>query len=170
MLAERLRAHVEPLLRSGEEILTAMAGFRPISRSFALVAIFPFVLGGFAVSTAAGWPAWVGGGLGGGLGAAAAAWLDQRRARNEHGGKTMSVGLVVTDRRLFILELQAGILRASVAGIDLEVERSFIESIETERMQGSGLKRLGVVIVLHDGTVERVIPARTDPFVLALSG
>lgn len=146
-----------------------MAGFRPISRSTALLALFPLVLLGFAVSTAAGWPAWVGGALGGGAGAGTAAWLDGRRARAEHQGKGMSVGLVVTDRRLFVLRLDVGVFVARVAGVDLEVDRSFITSVEIERMQGSGIKRSGAVVALRDGTVERVIPARTDPFVLALA-
>jgi hypothetical protein len=169
MLADRLSAHVEPLLRPHETLEVAMAGFRPLSRSLALVAVFPFVLLGLASATAAGWPSWLGGGLGGGLGAAAAAFLDQRRARAEH-GKGMSIGLVVTSDRLFVLDLDTGIMSASVAGVHLETERSFIETIETERMQGSGLKRPGVVIGLRDGTVERVIPARTDPFLQALAG
>lgn len=146
-----------------------MAGFRPLSRTLALFAVFPVVLAGFAVATAAGWPSWVGGGLGGGAGAGLAVWLDQRQARSDHGGKPMSIGLVVTDQRLFVLDLRTGVLLADVEGIHLEVERDFIEHVETERMQGSGLKRMGVVVTLHDGTVERFIPARTDPFLAALT-
>jgi hypothetical protein len=167
MLTDRLIAFVEPLLRADETIAVAMAGFRPLSRSLALVAVFPAVLLGFAVSTAAGWPSWVGGGLGGGVGAGVAAWLDQRRARADH-GKGLSIGLVVTSQRLIVLDLETGLVSATVGGVHLDVERSDIETIETERMQGSGIKRLGAVIVLHDGTVERVIPARTDPFLEAL--
>lgn len=170
MLADRIETHVTPMLRAGEHVLVAMAGFRPISRSFAFIAVFPFVLGGFAVSTAADWPAWVGGGIGGGAGAGVAMWLDQRRARAEHGGKSLSIGLVVTDTRLFVLDLATGPVFADVAGLHLEAERSSIETIETERMQGSGLKRLGVVISLRDGTVERLIPARTEQFMAALTG
>jgi len=169
MLNERLRSHIEPGLRSGESIDVAMAGFRPISKSAALVAVFVFVFGGFAVATAAGLPSWVGGAVGGGSGALAAALLDQRRARKEHQGKGMSVGLVVTTYRLFVLDLDTGLLSAHVAGVAVEAERSAIASVETERMQGSGLKRLGVVISLRDGTVTHVIPARTDPFVRSLS-
>lgn len=168
MLIERIRTQVEPMLRPGETVKVAMAGFRPLTRSAALAAIFPMVLGGLAVSTAAGWPAWVGGGIGGAGGAAVAAWLDQRRARAEHRGRGMSVGLVVTDRRLILLELETGLIGASVAGIGLEAERFEIERLETERMQGSGLKRPGVVVTLRDGTVLRVIPARTDEFLAAL--
>lgn len=168
MLTDRLIAHVEPMLRVDETVEIAMAGFRPLSRSLALVAVFPAVLLGFAVSAAAGWPSWIGGGLGGGVGAGLAAWLDQRRARADH-GKGMSIGLVVTSRRLFVLDLETGLVNATVGGVHLDVERSDIETIETERMQGSGIKRLGAVIVLRDGTVERVIPARTDPFLRALA-
>lgn len=170
MLAQRLNDHIEPLLRPGEVIEAAMAGFRPLSRSFALIAVFPAVFAGFAVSTAAGYPSWVGGGVGGGVGAGLAAWLDQRRARSEHGGKGMSVGLVVTSHRLFVLELDTGVMAASVAGVGLEAGRDEITGVETERMQGSGLKRLGVVIALSDGSTERVIPARSEVFLRALEG
>lgn len=147
-----------------------MAGFRPISRSLVFVVVFPVVLGSFAISTAAGWPSWVAGGVGGGVGAGLAMWLDQRRARAEHDGKGLAVGLVVTDQRLFVLDLDTGVAFATVAGVHLEADRSSIDSIETERMQGSGLKRLGVVMSLADGTVERLIPARTEQFVAALTG
>lgn len=169
MLTDRIRAHVEPLLGPDEEIEVAMAGFRPLSRSLALVAVFPLVFGGFAVATASGWPAWVGGGLGGGAGAAVAAWLDQRQARRDHAGKGLSLGLVVTTDRLFVLDLSTGPLMATVETTHLEVERSAIEGIATQKMQGSGLKRPGVVIELADGSVERVIPARTDQFLTALN-
>ena len=81
----------------------------------------------------------------------------------------MSIGLVVTSERLFVLDLATGLVSATVAGVHLDVDRSFIEMIETERMQGSGIKRPGVVIALRDGTVERVIPARVDPFLQALA-
>lgn len=170
MLSARLREYVEPLLRPAETIEVAMAGFRPLSRSLAFFAVFPVVLAGFAVATAADLPAWVGGGLGGGLGAGLAVWLDQRQARVDHGGKPMSIGLVVTSDRLFVLDLRTGLFLADVAGVYLEVERAFIEHVETERMQGSGLKRLGVVLGLRDGSTERFIPARTDPFVTTLAG
>lgn len=144
-----------------------MAGFRPLSRTWGLVATFPLVLGGFAVSTAAGLPAWLGGGLGGATGAGLAMVLDQRQARIEH-GKGMSVGLVVTDERLFVLELATGLVAASVVGVDVVADRGEILSVETERMQGSGLKRPGVVLALRDGTEVAVIPAKTDQFLRAL--
>jgi hypothetical protein len=168
MLVGRLKAYIEPFLRDGEDVVAAMAGFRPLSRSMALVALLPLVLGGFAVSTAANWPAWVGGALGGGVGAGVAMWLDQRRARTEHDGKGMSLGLVVTEQRLFILALDTGVFAATVAGIEHEVEVSEITSIETQRMQGSGLKRLGVVLGLPDGTRFAAIPARTERFLEAI--
>jgi hypothetical protein len=169
MLNDRIREHVEPLLRPGETIEQAMAGFRPLSRSLALVVIFPLVVAGFAVSAAAGVPAWVGAGVGGGLGAGLSMWLDQRRARAEHGGKGLSIGLVVTTQRLFVLDLKTGPVLASVAGVDLEAELSDLEHVETQRMQGSGLKRPGVVIRLRDRTVLQVIPARAQQFVAALA-
>lgn len=164
MLKQRLWEFVEPRLRDDERIVVAMAGFRPLTRSAALMAIFAFVLAGFAASTASGMPAWVGGGLGGALGAGTAAWLDHRRARFEHDGKGLGVGLVVTDRRLFILELATGVFTASVSAIDVEQDLADIVEVETQKMQGSGLKRVGAVVRFADGTTERVIPARTDGF------
>ena len=86
----------------------------------------------------------------------------------DHDGKGLSIGLVVTDQRLWILDLAAGLVAASVAGVHLESELSAIAEVETERMQGSGLKRLGAVIRLVDGSVERVIPAKAPPFLTAL--
>jgi hypothetical protein len=168
MLNQRIRAYAEPLLRSGEEIVVSMVGFRPLSRTLALYAVFPAVIGGFALATATGFPTWVGGGIGGGTGAGLAMWLDQRQARADHDGKGLSIGLVVTDQRLWILDLAAGLVAASVAGVHLESELSAIAEVETERMQGSGLKRLGAVIRLVDGSVERVIPAKAPPFLTAL--
>lgn len=168
MLNDRIRAHVESELRSGESITVTMVGFRPLSRSWALVAIFVSVFAGFAISTAADIPSWIGGGVGGGVGAAAMMLLDQRRARAEHEGKGMSVGLAVTTQRLFLLELDTGIFSASISGPGLVVDRSDIVSLETERMQGSGLKRPGVLIEMRGGRHERVIPARIQPFRRAL--
>ena len=148
----------------------AMAGFRPLSRSAALLSVFPLVLGGLAAGTAAGIQAWIGGAIGGGIGAAMASWLDQRRARAEHDGKGLSIGLLVTDQRLLILDLATGLIAATVEDIHLEQELSDLTDIETERMQGSGLKRVGLVLGFRDGTIERVIPARTQPFLEALEG
>ncbi len=169
MLNNRIRTYVESLLRSGEEIVVSMVGFRPLSRTLALYAVFPAVIGGFALATATGFPTWVGGAIGGGSGAGLAMWLDQRQARADHDGKSLSIGLVVTDQRLWILDLAAGLVAASVAGIHLEAELSAIAEVDAERMQGSGLKRPGAVIRLRDGSVERVIPAKALPFVAALS-
>lgn len=168
MLIDRLRASVEPLLVPGEGIRAAMAGFRPVSRSMALVAAFPLVFLGFAAGAAAGWPAWVGGALGAATGAGVAMWLDQRRARAEHGGKGMSIGLVVTTDRLFVLELDTGPISATVADVEKVAGKPGIE-IATEKMQGSGLKRLGVVLTFDDGEVLRVIPARTEHFLQAMA-
>lgn len=168
MLNQRLRDHVEPLLRQSESVVAAMAGFRPLSSSAALFAVFPAVLGGFAVSSAAGLPAWVGGGLGGGIGGGLAMWLDQRRARAEHDGKGLSVGLVVTDKRLFVLDLGTGPISARVVGVELEMPLDQIRSVDEEKMQGSGLKRSGVVIGAADGTSFAVIPARLGPFLEAV--
>lgn len=168
MLTDRISAFVEPRLRSGEEIRLAMTGFRPLSRSAALLAIFPAVLAGFAVSAATGIPSWAGGLLGGGAGVALAIWLDQRRARAEHEGRPLSIGLVVTDRRLFILDLSTGVVAAAVQDVHLVSELDDIAAIETERMQGSALKRAGAVLRFRDGSVERVIPARTGAFLEAL--
>lgn len=170
MLTEKLKAFVADRLEEGENIEAAMAGFRPLTRSAALLAIFPMVLAGFAVSAAAGWPAWVGGGLGGGTGAGLAMWLDQRRARTEHDGQSLSLGLVVTDRRLFILDLETGMVAADVAGIHREESRHDLSEVTTEKMQGSGFKRMGAVLHFRDGSVERVIPARTEQFLKALAG
>jgi hypothetical protein len=169
MLTDRIAAYIDPELRPGEIIEIAMVGFRPLSRSLALVAVFPFMLGGLAAATASGWPAWLGGALGGALGALVAAWLDQRQARLDHDGKGLSIGLVVTSERFFVLDLSTGIVGASVEGVALSAERTRIEWVDTEKMQGSGLKRAGVVVHLSDGTSERVIPARTEPFLQALS-
>jgi len=168
VLNQRIREFVEPQLRSGEQIAVAMAGFRPLTRSAALLTIFPLAFLGLASATAAGTSAWIGGALGVLVGAALAAWLDQRRARSEHGGKSLSIGLVVTSHRLLVLDLAAGFAAASVAGIHLDQELGDLTDIETERMQGSGLKRVGLVLGFRDGTVERVIPARTQPFLDAL--
>jgi hypothetical protein len=168
MLRRRIYEFTEPLLRPGEQIALTMVGFRPISRSAALMAVFPAVLGGFAVSTAAGIPAWVGGGLGGGVGAGLMAWFDQRRSRAENDGRSLSIGLVVTDRRLLILDLATGVFGASVESLYLEQDLSDISEAETERMQGSGLKRIGAVIRFRDGSIERVIPAKSKPFFDAL--
>ncbi len=170
MLSQRIRAYIEPRLRPGEEIRVAMAGFRPLSRSAALLATFPLALGGFAVSAASGTPAWVGGTLGAGAGVGLAMWLDQRRARAEHEGRCLSIGLVVTGGRLFILDLSAGLAVASVDHLHLESELGDIAGIETETMQGSGFKRVGAVLRFRDGSVERVIPARTRSFLEALEG
>lgn len=168
MLNQRIRDFAEPLLRPDEQIVVAMAGFRPLTRSAALLSVFPLVLGGLAAGTAAGIQAWIGGAIGGGLGAGMAAWLDQRRARAEHDGKGLSIGLVVTGQRLFILDLTARLIAVSVEDIHLEQELGDLTDIETERMQGSGMKRAGLVLRFGDGTVERVIPARTQPFLEAL--
>ena len=168
MLNQRIRDFAEPLLRPDEQIVVAMAGFRPLTRSAALLSVFPLVLGGLAAGTAAGIQAWIGGAIGGGLGAGMAAWLDQRRARAEHDGKGLSIGLVVTGQRLFILDLTARLIAVSVEDIHLEQELGDLTDIETERMQGSGMKRVGLVLRFRDGTVERVIPARTQPFLEAL--
>ena len=169
MLSRRIDDFAEELLRPGEEIVLTLVGFRPISRSAALMAVFPSVLGGFAVSTAAGLPAWVGGGLGGGVGAGLMAWFDQRRSRAENEGKCLSVGLVVTDRRLLIFDLATGVFGASVESLYLERDLGDITEVETDRMQGSGLKRIGAVIHFRDGTVERIIPAKSKPFFEALN-
>jgi hypothetical protein len=169
VLNRRIREFVTPLLDVGEEITAAMAGFRPLSRSLALFAVFPAVFAGFAVSSAAGWPAWVGGGLGGGTGAGLAMWLDQRQARADHDGKGLSVGLVVTDRRLFILDLATGPLAAQPTGVALTTSLDEIASVETVKMQGSGLKRAGAVLDLADGTEVAVIPARHEQFLQALN-
>lgn len=168
MLNQRIRDFAEPLLRRDEQIVVAMAGFRPLTRSAALLSVFPLVLGGLAAGTAAGIQAWIGGAIGGGLGAGMAVWLDQRRARAEHDGKGLSIGLVVTGQRLFILDLTARLIAVSVEDIHLEQELGDLTDIETERMQGSGMKRVGLVLRFRDGTVERVIPARTQPFLEAL--
>lgn len=168
MLSRRIEEFTEELLRPGEQVALAVVGFRPISRTAALMAVFPSVLGGFAVSTAAGLPAWFGGGLGGGVGAGLMAWFDQRRSRAENDGKCLSIGLVVTTRRLLIVDLATGVFGASVESLYLEQDLSDITDVETERMQGSGLKRIGAVIQFRDGTVERVIPAKSKPFFDAL--
>ena len=145
-----------------------MAGFRPLTRSAVLPVVFPLSLGGLAAGTAADISAWIGGAVGAGLGAVIAAWLDQRRARAEHDGKSLSIGLVVTTQRLLILDLAAGLVAASVAGVHLDRELGEITAIEPEKMQGSGLKRIGAVITFRDRTVTRVIPAKTTSFVKAL--
>ena len=168
MLSRRIEEFTEQLLRPGEQIALSVIGFRPISRTAALMAVFPSVLGGFAISVAAGLPAWVGGGLGGGVGAGLMAWFDQRRSRAENDGKCLSIGLVVTNRRLLIVDLATGVFGASVESLYLEQDLSDITEVETERMQGSGLKRIGAVIQFRDGTVERVIPAKSKPFFDAL--
>lgn len=169
MLNKRIREFIEPLLQNGEEIVVAMVGFRPLTRTAALLAVFPAVFGGFAVSTAAGISPWIGGGVGGGVGAGLAAWLDQRRARAEHDGKGLNIGLAVTNRRLLILDLAAGLISASVESLHLERELGDIADVETERMQGSGLKKIGAVIRFRDGTIERVIPAKSKPFMEAIA-
>ncbi len=168
VLNRRIRDFVEPQLRDGEEITVAMAGFRPLTRSAALIAILPLAFLGLAAGTAAGISAWIGGALAVVAGAGLTAWLDQRRARSEHGGKGLSIGLVVTSHRLFVLDLKAGFVAASIAGIHIDRSLGDLTDIETERMQGSGLKRIGLVLRFRDGTVERVIPARTQPLLDAL--
>jgi hypothetical protein len=60
------------------------------------------------------------------------------------------------------------LVAASVAGVYRETALSEIAGVETERMQGSGLKRLGAAIQMTDGSVERVIPAKAQPFIDAL--
>ncbi|MEE9299246.1 MAG: hypothetical protein V3V29_09455 [Acidimicrobiia bacterium] len=168
MLNQRIRDFAEPHLHSDEQIVVAMAGFRPLTRSAALLSVFPLVLGGLAAGPAAGINPWIGGAIGGGLGVGMTAWLDQRRARAEHDGKGLSIGLVVTGQRLFILNLAAGLIAASVEDIHLEQELGDLTDVETERMQGSGMKRVGLVLGFRDGTIERVIPARLQPFLDAL--
>lgn len=168
MLTQRIRSAVESMLRPGESVVEAMVGFRPLSRSSALLMVFVTVFLGFAVSSAADIPAWIGGGVGGGVGAGLAMLLDQARARREHGGKGMSVGLVVTTQRFFILELAMGAISATVAGVDSEAELTDIRRVEIERMQGSGLKRPGVVLTFSDGSESSLIPARTKRLIAAL--
>jgi len=168
MLNQRIKEFVAPLLEPGERISSAMVGFRPLTRSAALVAVFPAVFGGFAVGSAAGWPAWLAGGIGGGVGGGLAMWLDQRRARREHDGRGMSVGLAVTDRRLFVVEMDTGVLVARPATVEHVAPLAELGPVETEKMQGSGLKRLGVVLDLPGGTELRVIPARIETFMAAV--
>ena len=145
-----------------------MAGFRPLTRSAVLLTVFPLFFGGLAAGTAAGISAWIGGAVGAGLGLGVAAWLDQRRARAEHDGKSLSIGLIVTTQRLLVLDIAAGLIAASVEGVHLEQELGDITAIEPEKMQGSGLRRIGAVLRFRDGTALRVIPAKTKLFVEAL--
>jgi hypothetical protein len=168
MLNRKITEYVTPLLEAGEEIVVAMAGFRPITRSAAFVAVFPAVIAGFAVSSATGLPAWVGGGIGGGFGGGLAMWLDQRRAKAEHDGKGLSVGVVVSDRRFFLLELATGLVGAVPTATERVARREEIVSVRSERMQGSGLKRPGVVVALSDGTELVFIPARHGQLLEAL--
>ncbi len=168
MLNQRIQEFTTPLLHADETITVAMAGFRPLSRSAMVLSVFPLFFGGLAAGTAAGISPWLGGAVAAGLGFGMAAWLDQRRARAEHDGKSLSIGLVVTNRRLLILDLVAGLVAASVAGVHLEQKLENIREVEPEKMQGSGLKRIGAVITFRDGSATRVIPAKTKPFLEAL--
>ena len=169
MLNQRIEAFVTPLLRTNESITLAMVGLRPLTRSAVVVGVFPLVLGGLAAGTAAGISPWLGGAIGGALGAGFGVWLDQRRARAEHGGKSLSIGLVVTNQRLLVLDLATGLFAAKVAGLHLDRKLANIKEVEPEKMQGSGLKRLGAAITFRDGTVIRVIPAKSKTFFEALN-
>lgn len=168
MINRRMAEFVEPFLATGEVVGAAMHGFRPLSRSLAFVAAFPAVLGGFAAASAAGWPAWVGGGVGGGIGAGLAMALDQRRARAEHAGKGLAVGLVATDRRFMVLEMRTGLVVAEPVAVEMDRPLVTVASVATERMQGSGLKRTGLVMQFDDGAETRFIPARLHPMLEAL--
>jgi hypothetical protein len=168
VINRKMTEFVEPLLGAGETVQVAMHGFRPLSRSMAFLAAFPAVFGGFAIGSAAGWPAWVGGGIGGGVGAGLAMALDQRRARAEHDGRGLAVGLVATERRFMVLEMRTGLVAAEPVGVELEQPLDSIASVGTEKMQGSGLKRAGLVMTFDDGAEVRLIPARVNPMLEAL--
>jgi hypothetical protein len=145
MLNRRITEFAAAALDPGEALMTAMVGFRPISRSFVFFAVFPAVLGGFALSSAAGW-----------------------QARLDHDGRGLSIGLAVTDRRLLVIEMRTGLIMAGPVAIERSIGRDEIVGIETATMQGSGLKRPGAAIRLVGGEEVRVLPARIGPFLEAL--